>query len=134
MQWAYENGVVAGIGNGYFGVGQPVTREDFSTMLYKVVDTSGMKIYDHDKLPELSEPVADYAVEAVDFFRHKHYRDYGISLPTVDNISAVINGFPDGTYHLKDYVTRAEVAAIIVNLKPKENYRIKVEMRSPYST
>ncbi len=125
VQWAYEKGVTEGIGDGYFGVGQPVTREDFLTMLYKVVDTYGMKIYDHDKLPKLAEPVADYAVEAVDFFRHKHYRDYGISLPTLDNIPAVINGFPDGTYHLKDYVTRAEIAAMIVKFKPYPNYTIE---------
>ena len=133
VQWAYEKGVTEGIGDGNFGVGQPVTREDFLTILYNVVETYDMKIYDHNKLPGLSEPVAHYAVEAVDFFRHKHYRDNGISLPTVDGIPAVINGFPDGTYHLKDYVTRAEVAAMIVNLKSGvgfvQNYQIKKEMR-----
>ncbi len=122
VQWAYEKGVTTGIGDGYFGVGQPVTREDFLTMLYKVIKTNNMKIYDHNKLPELSEPVADYAIEAVRFFRHKHYRDLGVLYGTIDGIPEIINGFSDGTYHLKDYVTRAEVATMIVNLVAYPNY------------
>ena len=128
VQWAYEKGVTEGIGDGYFGVGQPVTREDFLTMLYKVVNTSRMGIYDHYKLPELFEPVADYAVESVEFFRHKHYLAGGAHYPPKEDIPEIIRGVSDGTYHLKDYVTRAEVAVMIVNLKPNDNYYIIEKM------
>ncbi len=133
VEWAYKKGVTDGIGNGYFGVGQPVTREDFLTMLYKIIDTSDMGVYDYDVLSTLSEPVSDYAVEAVEFFRHEHYYFVGAHHGYLTGIPAVINGFPDGTYHLKDYVTRAEIAAMIVILTPYPNYRIKSEMCKTYT-
>ena len=42
VEWAYENGIVSGyFGTGRFGVGEPITREDFATMLYRYAQRCG---------------------------------------------------------------------------------------------
>ena len=35
IRWAVENGIVNGYGDGRFGPGDPVTREQMATMLYR---------------------------------------------------------------------------------------------------
>ncbi len=42
VEWAYQNGVVTGYdGTGKFGVGDPIKREDFCTMLYRFAKRCG---------------------------------------------------------------------------------------------
>lgn len=43
VEWAYQNGVVTGYdGTGRFGVGDPIKREDFCTMLYRFARRCGV--------------------------------------------------------------------------------------------
>lgn len=42
--WASENGYINGVGNGKFGSGQPVYREQLAVMLYRYAEKQGMNI------------------------------------------------------------------------------------------
>ncbi len=44
IDWASENGIVTGYGNGMFGPADPLTREQFATMLYRLAKEEGCAI------------------------------------------------------------------------------------------
>ena len=44
VAWASQNGIVAGYGNGEFGVNDPVTREQFATILWRYAKYKGMDV------------------------------------------------------------------------------------------
>ena len=69
VEWAYENGISTGyFATSRFGVGDPITREDFATMLYRFAQRCGKGsgsadisgFYDSDQ-------VSDYALDAMEW-------------------------------------------------------------------
>lgn len=69
VEWAYENGISTGyFATSKFGVGDPITREDFATMLYRFAQRCGKGsgsadisgFYDSDQ-------VSEYAVDAMEW-------------------------------------------------------------------
>ena len=69
VEWAYENGISTGyFATSRFGVGDPITREDFATMLYRFAQRCGKgsgsadisDFYDSDQ-------VSDYALDAMEW-------------------------------------------------------------------
>ncbi len=69
LQWAYENKVTNGIGNGMFGVARPVTRSEAVTMLYnylKLDTNDGDLVYNESLLApfEDKDSVPDFALDA----------------------------------------------------------------------
>ncbi len=100
--WAYEKGIVSGMGNNRFGVRMPMTREDMATFTYKLLKAENIE------LPVINErtafkdslKIAPYAREAV------------YALQQAD----IIKGLPDGTYNPKGFTTRAEAATIIYKI------------------
>lgn len=69
VEWAYENGISTGyFATSRFGVGDPITREDFATMLYRFAQRCGKGsgsadisgFYDSDQ-------VSEYAVDAMEW-------------------------------------------------------------------
>ena len=69
VEWAYENGISTGyFATSRFGVGDPITREDFATMLYRFAQRCGKgsgsadisDFYDSDQ-------VSEYAVDAMEW-------------------------------------------------------------------
>lgn len=102
--WAYSSiasavqaGVVNGIGDGAFGCGMNISRQDMAVMVCHVlgagdsVDTNGEEAFTD------SEEIADYAREAV----------------TVMQQMGLINGVGDGRFAPRDPVTRAQAAKVI---------------------
>ncbi len=92
---AADNGVIGGIGNNLFGIGQPITRQDAAAIVGRLIA---------DKLTEKKtgsftdeNEIADYAKEAVS----------GLSAVKI------INGYEDGTFCPHNYLTRAECAKIL---------------------
>ena len=113
IQWAYERGLVSGIGEGYFGVGQPITREEFIIMLFKPLDeTIFDDKYDYRYLGE--EYISSAARISVGFFTNVYGYDIG-TYPwySLESIPHIITGYPDGLYHFKDTITRAEAATMV---------------------
>lgn len=105
---AYSLGIVKGISETYFGVGQRITRQDMAVILSKAAD------YRKTELPVNREPVtfsdeseiADYAGEAV-----KQLCCAGI-----------INGYDNNQFMPGAYASRAEAAKLLYEyVKAEEN-------------
>lgn len=106
--WAYEtvsaasaNGVVNGIGNGLFGTGANITRQDMAVMAVKAAEKAGYSV-SGSVLAEFEdmESVADYAKDSI-----------------VKMVQAgVMSGFEDGTVRPQSFATRAQAAKIIYSL------------------
>ena len=93
---AYENQLVAGVGNGKYAPKANVTREEFVTMLERVV---GIDATDYKDQPCTFKDVPEgnwcemYVVAAKE--------------------NQLVSGYPDGTFGYKKPVTRAEAAVIL---------------------
>lgn len=89
-----QNGIMVGIGDDSFGVGQPVTRQDFAVVLSRILNTAqidtNMSFTDFDEISE-------YAKQAV------------LQLATKN----IITGFSDGSFQGKQSCTRAQAAVMI---------------------
>lgn len=93
---AVEGGIASGIGEGLFGVGMNITRQDAAVVLYRAAKLSADgEIAFSDK-----DEVASYALDAV---------------KTLNNMK-VINGLGDGRFAPKSSCTRAEAAVMIYRL------------------
>ena len=95
---ATSQGIVGGIGDGKFGIGRPVTREDLCVMAMRALD--GSASYDEVAFVDSNE-ISEYAKSAVS------------ALATLK----VVSGFEDGTVRPKDSCTRAQAAKIIYELR-----------------
>jgi len=96
---ASSRNIVNGIGNGDFGAGNNITRQDMATMFLNVMTYTGKSIVPRKSYFE-DEMIDSYAKKAVD---------------TMAEIG-VINGYEDGTFRARNFATRAEAAVIIVRL------------------
>lgn len=70
IEWAYENGISTGyFATSRFGVGDPITREDFATMLYRFAQRCGKGsggadisgFYDSDQVSEYAADAMEWA-------------------------------------------------------------------------
>ena len=70
VEWAYENGISTGyFATSRFGVGDPITREDFATMLYRFAQRCGKGsgsadisgFYDSDQVSEYAADAMEWA-------------------------------------------------------------------------
>ena len=97
--WAYENGIVNGVGGTYFAPERTITREEFAAMLYRYteyleVDTSAR--VDYSEFAD-SESVSEWAHDAM---------SWAVA-------EGLINGKPGKLLAPQDTITRAEVATVI---------------------
>ena len=97
---AYQKGIVSGVNEESFGIGENMTRQDLVTILYRLIKDEQTKIENNSISFEDKDDIAPYAAEAVGYFSEK-----GI-------VSGVVEG--DKTFFLpKKNVTRAELAKIL---------------------
>jgi hypothetical protein len=97
--WAYENGIINGVGGAYFAPERTITREEFAAMLYRYtnyleVDTTAR--VDYSEYAD-SESVSDWATDAM---------SWAVA-------EGLINGKPGKLLAPQDTITRAEVATVI---------------------
>ena len=106
IEWAAENGIVTGKGDGRFAPNDPITRAQMCAIMDRYLDYYTAK---HDVVVEQKgkastladqSQVPSYATAAV-----RNCQKYGL-----------INGYEDGTFRPQAYSTRAHVAAIIYRL------------------
>ncbi len=111
--WAKENGIANGQGDGNFGIGKSITRQDLAVMLYKYAKLKGYDLTATDGLIEQyadDNKVSKYAVEAMNWavtqgvITGKGKKGEDISTFNLD---------PIGT------ATRAECATMIMKLLEK---------------
>lgn len=92
---AVNSGVVTGQGNGIFGIGQPVTRQDMAVMLYRCLDDGG-NAEDKSDFTDSNE-ISDYAADAVGYMNSRGF----------------LKGYEDGSFRPLVPVNRAEAAVTI---------------------
>lgn len=69
VRWASSEGIVGGYGNGFFGTGHPITREQFAVMLYRFAQKQGYDVSAGENTNILSytdvSSVSEYAIPAM---------------------------------------------------------------------
>lgn len=99
---AYNSGIVTGIDDKTFGIGQLITRQDMAVIISRAVSYSSMELYPvyTDKELKDMDIVSDYASSAVS-----------------EMVKAgVVNGYEDGSFKPQNQATRAQAAKIIYSI------------------
>lgn len=94
---AYENGIVSGVGDGSFGVGKNITRQDMAV----IVNNS------------IKEPLDMGNADFTDFENVAVYARDSIAKMVG---AGVLSGYPDGSFAPQKEVTRAEAAVVICKM------------------
>ena len=102
VKTAFSSGIINGMGDGKFGIGQQITRQDMAVIISRAVEVSGLELYTiyPDKTLNDLDLVSDYAKDAV-----------GKMIK-----AGVINGNDAGDFMLTSKATRAQAAQIIYNI------------------
>ena len=104
---AYKTGVINGIGEGKFGLGMKIKRQDIAVMVKAAADKCGfnldgnnvLDLTDIDSLPEYARESVEVMVKA-----------------------GIINGFAeDNTFRGSDTATRAQAAQIIYTVLQRKD-------------
>ena len=93
-------GIVGGIGDGLFGTGRNITRQDMAVMIYKALTAKGVGLEAGALAFSDSAAVSDYAKDAVAALAN----------------AEIINGQGDNTFNPNGEATRAEAASIIYGM------------------
>lgn len=101
ISWAKKNGITQGIGNGIFGLGQPLTREQLATLLTNYADKIGFDITKGKDLSGFNdhENVSDWAKDGLSYCAE----------------IGVIKGTDKNTILPKGLASRAETAQMFCN-------------------
>lgn len=97
---ASDKGIIKGMSNSLFGVGDNITREDMAVMCYRAIQSEGIEIATKRSKPNFSDSISDYAVDAV----NELYR------------AEILNGTGEGKFGAKAGATRAEAAKLLYEI------------------
>ena len=103
VEWAHNNGIVTGYSDMLFGIDDPITRQDIAVLVDRYVKFMNYTLKQKPQVESFIDEadISDYAKSAVEACR----------------LAGLYYGHPDGKLCPKEYVTRAEVAAIIERLE-----------------
>lgn len=101
VRWAVNEGIVGGYGDGKFGVGDEITREQLATMLHRYAKSNGS-----------TADSPNIRVDYTDFHKVSAYANEAI---TWCSLMGVINGYEDNSLIPQGTATRAEMAQIFMN-------------------
>lgn len=93
---AASRGIISGMGDGLFGVGSNIARQDMAVILYRIAGDGLAKPEEYTAFSD-DEDIADYAKEAVYALR----------------AAGVINGVSDTEFAPRKNATRAETAVMV---------------------
>ncbi len=93
---ARKNNIISGKGDGSFGIGETISRQDAAVILYNILKNNGLS---NDKGIDFadSDMISDYAIDAIN----------------VLSANGVINGVGDNMFSPLGRLTRAEAAKLI---------------------
>lgn len=104
---AVSEGIVNGVANARFGIGEKITRQDMCVMVYRCIKEKGMSI-----------KTSDNAENFVDFDKCLDYSKEAVKALSANNI---INGVGENTFAPDGFATRA-MAAVIINRALSKTY------------
>ena len=96
---AVSEGIVNGVANARFGIGEKIIRQDMCVMVYRCIKEKGMSI-----------KTSDNAENFVDFDKCLNYSKEAVKALSANNI---INGVGENTFAPDGFATRAMAAVII---------------------
>ena len=96
----YENGIIKGISETEFGVGNNVSRQDLAVIIYRLYQKKGNVI----------------SGEKTDFADYAEISDYAKEAVAKLGNAKIINGRGNNLFAPNDYATRAEVAQLIASI------------------
>ena len=94
ITWAYQKGVVTGVGNNSFAPDDRITREQMVTMLFRYSGASA----------------SSGSLSFTDAYRISAYARPAVVWAVQNNI---VSGMPDGTFNPQGYATRAQLAKVL---------------------
>ena len=96
---AVSKGVVKGVSDTSFGVGQNVTRQDIAALVYRAAENLNVTLAQNNPEKDFSDKadISDYAVEAIRAMTK----------------AGIVNGYEDNTFQPHHTATRAEAAVLI---------------------
>lgn len=97
---AYDNGICSGIGDGMFGVGRAITREDMCVMVYNTLRKLSVNCPEAELKFNDKSDFGEYSKAAVASLADKK----------------IVNGTGEGNFEPKGNATRAQAAVIICNM------------------
>lgn len=99
IAWAYDHGIVNGVGDNLFAPDSEITREELATITVRYV--AYMKNSDLSAAAEMAfsdaESISDWAKESIDIMAEQK----------------ILTGFPDGSFGPQEQATRAQAATIV---------------------
>ena len=101
IEWAYQNGYAAGLGDGIFGYKENVTREQLVTFFYTYTAKNGVDVSGRADLAKYSDcdKIHDWARDAM---------SWAVNV-------GLVTGTSDTTLSPRSFATRAELAVIVMN-------------------
>jgi hypothetical protein len=100
VAWAYQNGIVAGYGDGRFGSDDSITREQLAAILYRYAGFKGRSVAASGDLSAFTDIAAGYGSNAV---------KWAVGSGLIGSTTAGA-----ATLEPKGAATRAQVAAILM--------------------
>lgn len=100
---AAEKGMVSGIGQNCFGIGESISRQDMVVIIYRILESKGVKLSGTSLAFDDADKIANYAKEAV----------------TALSANGVVSGVGNNLFNPTGTATRAEAAKIIFNVLDK---------------
>jgi len=96
----YENGIISGISDTHFGVGQGITRQDLAVILYRTMLNKGYNVNTVKNNFKDFESISDYAKDAVSYVAG----------------AGIISGTESGYFNPHEGATRAQIAKLVYNM------------------
>lgn len=99
---AYQNEIIKGISNEYFGTGENITRQDIAVIIMNVMNKKSIILPDVNEKADFLDntQIASYANDAVEKLQK----------------AGIINGYEDNTFRPDENATRAQAAVMIYRL------------------
>lgn len=99
VNWAAANGVIKGVGNGRFGSGDAITRQDMAVILARMADALSLELEATKQKTSFSDDsrISEYAKSSVYEMQQ----------------AGIISGKGNGTFDPAGYATRAETSAMV---------------------
>lgn len=101
---AQQFGIISGLGDGNFGIGKEISRQEMAAMAYRASQHAGVQLTLEQTSPNMvfadGDSIADYAVQSVKIMQQ----------------AGIINGVEGNRFAPDDAATRAQAAKIIYTL------------------